>query len=43
MKCQTEIQYSKEVVSTGENDGPSFMVSYFDFLASDLPTNQNSA
>ena len=43
MKCQTEIQYSKEVVATGENDGPSFMVSYFEFPASDSPANQNSA
>ena len=43
MKCQTEIHYSKEVVSNGENDGPSFMVSYFEIQISDSSANQDKA
>ena len=43
MKCQTEIHYSKEVVSNGENDGPSFMVSCFEIQISDSSASQDKA
>ena len=39
MKCQTEIHYTKEVVSNEENDAPSFVVSCFTFMDSDSLAN----